>query len=140
MAGFKREALVHLDFTGIPELDGFECTMDMVSLDTFIEIELMLAALNRPGGRTIEKLKEQFDVFGGLLRSWNLVDENDEPIPADTPNLRKRDPRMVGFIVSGYMAALSAVPKALKAASAAGGPSAEESTLGLEMSSPSPPS
>lgn len=140
MAGFKREALVRLDFTGIPELDGFECTMRMVSLDTFIEIELMLAALSKPGGRTIEKLKEQFDVFGGLLHSWNLVDENDEPVPADTANLRQRDPRMVGFIVSGYMAALSAVPKALKAASAAGGPSAEESTLGLEMSSPSPPS
>lgn len=140
MDGFKREALVHLDFTGIPELDGFECAMNMVSLETFIEIEVMLADLKKPGGKTIEKLKKQYDIFGDLLYSWNLIGKNDEPVPADTPNLRKQDPRMVGFIIHGYMTALSAVPKALKAESAAGGPSAEESTLGLEMSSPSPPS
>jgi hypothetical protein len=140
MAGFKREALVHLDFTGIPELDGFECAMDMVSLETFIEIEVMLAEFKKPGRKTAQDIRGHYDVFGDLLYSWNLIDKNDEPIPADAENFRKRDPRMVGFIISGYMAALSAVPKALKAASAAGGPSAEESTLGLEMSSPSPPS
>lgn len=139
MDGFKREPqLIRLNFEDVAELSGFQCTMRSVSLEEFLEISELMDSLKTPAGRTKENVRRAYEVIGELLYSWNLVGDDDQPVPADYDHLKKLDFRFFSLISNGFVQANSAPPKGSSTRSAGGGPSAEESTLGLEMSSPSP--
>ena len=90
MAGnrFKRERnLYQLNFEGT-DLDGFEVVMKGVSLERFIDITKIASALETPEGRTPENIEAQFTVLSDLLVSWNLDDDDDQPVPATYDGLK----------------------------------------------------
>lgn len=132
MAGnrFKRERnLYQLNFEGT-DLDGFEVVMKGVSLERFIDITKIASALETPEGRTPENIEAQFTVLSDLLVSWNLDDDDDQPVPATYDGLKQQDFSDVQRIMLGYMTAISSVPKASSDDSPSGATS-EEASLGL---------
>jgi hypothetical protein len=135
---FRREKKLYaLNFES-DELDGFECLMGGVSLERFIEITQLSAALETPEGRTPENIERQFTVIGELLVSWNLDDEDGTEVPCDYEGLKKQDFGFVMAIMGGYMQAIASVPKASNSESPSGETS-EELSLGLGSASRSLP-
>ena len=112
MARYRRERkLYQLNFED-DELAGFECVMSGVSLERFIEITQLASALETPEGRTPENIERQFTAMAEQLVSWNLDDDDDQPVPASYEGLKAQDFTFVQAIMQGYMQALSSVPKA----------------------------
>jgi hypothetical protein len=116
------------------EMAGFECVMSGVSLKEFIEITQLSAALETPEGRTPENIEKQFTVIGDLLVDWNLDDETEQPVPCSYEGLKGLDIGFVMKIMSGYMQAITSVPKASGDDSPSGATS-EELSLGLGSAS-----
>jgi hypothetical protein len=136
---FKREPkLFEITFEE-GDLDGFEITMRGVSLERFIEIARLSAALETPAGRTPENIERQFTVLAELLVEWNLDDEKDNPVPATYDGLKQMDFADVMKIMGGYMQAIASVPKASKDDSSSG-ETLEEASLGLARLSSVPAS
>lgn len=132
MAGrrFRRERkLYQLNFEGT-DLDGLEVIMKGVSLERFIAFSRVAAELESADGRTIENIEAQFQFLAEALVSWNLDDEDGDPVPATYEGLKEQDISDVNAIMVGYMQAISSVPKALNSDSPSGGIS-EEQSLGL---------
>jgi hypothetical protein len=138
--GYKREQKKYLLSFEDEDMEGFECLMAGVSLEKFIEITQLSAALETPEGRTPENIEKQFTVIGELIVRWNLEDEDGEPVAADFGGLKKQDFGFVMQIMSGYMQAIASVPKASNSDSSSGGKSEEELMLGLDAPSVSLPS
>lgn len=127
---FRRERkLYQINFED-PDLDGFECVMSGVSLDRFIGITALAAELETPEGRTKENIEAQFTTLAASLVSWNLDDEDGHPVACGYEGLRLQDFDFVMAIMSGWMQALSSVPKASESDSPSGATSQEQS-LGL---------
>jgi hypothetical protein len=127
---FKREPTLYLLTFEDPELEGFEVVMRGVSLERFLGISKLAAELETEAGRTPENIEKQFTVLADLLVSWNLDDDGDQPVPATYAGLKTQDFADVMKIMSGYMTAISSVPKASNETSPSGGISQEQS-LGL---------
>src|SRR5271170_3737320 len=70
------------------DLDGFECTMGAVSLAQFTDMTRLADELSTPAGRTPANIEAQFTFMARLLVSWNLDDDEDEPVPADYAGLQ----------------------------------------------------
>jgi hypothetical protein len=136
---FKREPrLYEINFED-GDLDGFEIIMRGVSLEGFIEIAQLSAALETPEGRTPENIEAQFTILAELLVEWNLDDAEDNPVPATYDGLKTQDFSDVMKIMGGYMQAIASVPKASENDSNSGGISQEQS-LGLASLSSVPAS
>lgn len=86
----------------------------------------------------LEALKEVFRKFGSLVVSWNLTDDEDQPVPVDVESLVDEDFLMAMAIIGGYMQAISSVPPPLADASSSGQP-LEEASIPMEPLSESPP-
>jgi hypothetical protein len=118
------------------DLDGLECTMSGVSLEKFLEVAAAADALSTPEGRTPENIEAQFRMLGELLLSWNLTDDDDQPVEPSYEALKQFDFSYVQLILQAYLAAFSTVPKASDEPSSSGGTSPERS-LGLARQSKS---
>ena len=130
-AKFRRErTLYDIKFEDDPELAGFWIRMRSVTLEEFVEVTELAAALETPEGRTKENIEKQFQVVGSHLAEWNYADEDGTEYPATYDGLKKLDFRDVMKILYGWMQALTSVPKSSSSDSSSGGTS-EESSLGL---------
>ena len=127
---FRRERTLYQLHFEEPELDGFECVMSGVSLDAFIGVSALAAKLETPEGRTQENIEAQFTTLAGSMVSWNLDNDDGQPVPCDYEGLRVQDFDFVMKIKQGWMQALSSVPKASENDSPSGEISPERS-LGL---------
>lgn len=72
------------------------------------------------------KMREMFAPFARVIVSWNLLDDDDEPVPASLDGLLSQDPEFIGFVLSSYVQAISEAPPPLPAGSPSGGTSQEE--------------
>ena len=127
---FKREGKRYQLTFEDGDLDGFECIMRGISLEQFIDVTALETELQTPEGRTPENIEKQFSFIGSLLVSWNLDDEDGNPVPATYEGLRAQDFEFVMQVMKAYMNALAVVPKDSDSDSSAGGTSPERS-LGL---------
>ena len=134
---FKRERkLYQLQFEA-DELDGFECVATGTTLERFIEITALSEVLKTPEGRTPENVEKQFTLFAEYLVSWNLDDDDDQPIPCTYEGLKTQDFEFVMAIMMAWMQALGGVPDDLGKDSSSGETYQEESLLQLADLSPS---
>ena len=120
MARFKRERkLYHLNFEAA-DLDGFECYASGTTLDQFVEITALAEELKTEEGRTKENIEKQFTVFAQHLKSWNLDDDDDQPVPCTYEGLAGQEFDFVMAIMMAWMAAIASVPDPLAGRSDSG--------------------
>jgi len=131
MTGYKRQPrLYRLTFDDDSELGGFECTLKGVSVDEFLTLSMAADVLKTPAGRTRENVEAQFVMLASLTTAWNLVGDDDKPVPVSYDALKTFDYAYVNRILRAYIRAVSQVPKDSNSDSPPGGPSQEEQ-LGL---------
>ena len=129
MAGkrFKREKkLYHLNFEA-EELAGFECYAGGTTLEQFVELTALAEDMKTPEGRTKENIRKQFTTFADYLQSWNLDDDDDQPVPCTYEGLATQDFDFVMAIMMAWMSAIASVAAPLAGPSPSGGTSPEAS-------------
>jgi hypothetical protein len=138
MAGYKRPPLL-LVFDG-EEYEGLEVRCRRPTIGDILD----LARLRSIGPATTEadvlgKLDGLMARMASLITSWNLVDDQDEPVPVTAETVAAQDYAFMMAIVSAIGAAGAAVRPPLPRPSEDGVPSLEAS-IPMETLSPSLPS
>lgn len=141
--GFKpKRTLYTLDFSGT-DLEGLEVTARGSSMGELLEV-----LEGADGIENLKELDEKQDVakigeqlrlmvapFARKLHAWNLLDDEDEPVPASIDGLLSQQLDFVVAVISAYGAAMTKAPPPLPAGSASGSPSQEELMTAAALSS-----
>lgn len=139
--GYKRNRTVDLKFgpdTG--EMAGFEISLRRLSVEETLDIsELADIPDDTPIHEQKKLVRELTDRVAEKIVSWNLDDDNDQPIPPSGTALRAEDLAFVQEIVTAWLDAIGSVSAPLAQTSSAGVPS-EVSSIPMDALSPSPPS
>lgn len=122
-AGVRRRTFV-LEFED-PSFGGLEVRTRSASLDDLMRMqELMYTQVGRKEYEA--ERQELFDRLGGtdqypgLIISWNLLDDNDQPVPTDPESLAKEEWPLIRNICRAWVAALIEVPRPLSRPSSDG--------------------
>lgn len=121
--GFRRRTFV-LEFED-PSFGGLEVRTRSASLDDLMRMqELMNTMIGRPEHEADRR--ELYDRLGGsdqypgLIISWNLLDDNGQPVPTDPESLTKEEWPLIRNICRAWVAALIDVPRPLSLPSSDG--------------------
>lgn len=151
--GYKPDRTFHvLDFSETP-LAGLEITMRACSVDMLLdlvtlpvradEIEDRAKAEAVAGTLDMGEMRKQLrDLFGPvakLLKSWNVDDDDGQPVPPTLDGLLSQELEFVSQVIEAYTSALSQAPPPLPGTSPAGA-SSQERSLDLAGASESLPS
>lgn len=138
--GFRPEEDVYRLRFKDPKLDGLVVDMAGMEVGSFMELAGM-ADLDPKSFRPedIPRIRRLFEIVAEGLIEWNLLDRNNEPVPADIKGLLAQKVPLVFAIVEGWMTAVGSVPAPLEQPSADGRLSAVAS-LPMEPRSASLPS
>lgn len=85
---------------------------------------------------TVATIREMFELFAGVLVSWNLQSEEGEPVPATVDGLMGEDFDFVMMVIQAWIEAVTGVSAPLDQPSSSGSPSLVGS-LPMEPLSPS---
>lgn len=110
-----------------PELAGFEVTFRGLVIDTFLELA-ELADMAEPGRKfsaeDAAKMRRMFEIVADGLVEWNLLDDDDQPVPATLAGVLSQEYDLVLAVAEGWMKAVGSVPAPLARPSTDGRPSA----------------
>jgi hypothetical protein len=147
--GFKpKRTLYRLDFTGT-DLEGLEVTARGSSMAELLEVlegadgieSLKELDEKQDAGKVAAAMREMVAPFARKLHGWNLLDDDDQPVPASLDGLLTQELDFVVAVITAYGQAMTAAPPPLPASSASGGISAEagipEAMAELSQSLPS---
>lgn len=111
--GFRKEPTHYrLKFEEHPDLEGFEVTMRALPLKDFLEInKLALTVETAKPEEQAEQADLLFRRFSEKLVDWNLIDDADEPVPADFKGVQEQELPFIQTIIGVWMEAMSGVPK-----------------------------
>lgn len=137
--GFKaKKKLYRLVFDETTDLSGLQVTMTSVSMGTLLRLQEMSAR-----GEEVVKddvsFRDVVEVFVGAMLSWNLVDDDERPVPVTVDGVLDQDPDFIMEVVTAWTKAISGVPDPLDGRSTSG-PAFPEASIPMETLSPSPPS
>lgn len=134
---FKRERkLYQLQFE-TEDMDGFECIAAGMSLERFIAFNALQEQVQSAEARESEAGERLYGMFAAQLVSWNLDDDDDEPVPCTYEGLKAQDVEFVNMLLQAWAKAIAGVPDDLGKDSGSGETSREESSLRLADLSPS---
>lgn len=103
---FKRKRKVYkLDFSGT-EYDGLEVRVSSLTTGEYLEL-ITIAGPTEEGGSEAGAMVR---LFAKHLISWNLEDEDGEPVPATYEGVKSNDFTMNSAIVNAWTSALADVP------------------------------
>jgi hypothetical protein len=141
MAGYKRPPKVYkLKFADDDEFAGLEVRAKSVPLGKFLDLtKLVELQGGNIGPEELDQIREMFSGFADALVSWNLLDEQDQPVPATLDGLMTQDFDFVLPVIIAWMEAVAGVAAPLKTASSSGTTTLEAS-LPMAPLSPSPES
>lgn len=136
--GYRRKTykLVFAD----EEFDGLEVRTRGGSIDHLVQLTAITqlgAELVKPAGHAHRD--EMYQLLAGRLLSWNLEDDQGQPVPVTVEALRQQDWPLVLGIAHAWMSAVAGVSRPLDSDSPSGQPFPEAS-IPMEVSLPSPPS
>lgn len=146
--GFKpKRTLYKLDFSET-ELDGLEITARGSSMRELIEVlegadqiaDLQELDEKQDGAKVADALREMVAPFARKLVAWNLLDDDDEPVPASIDGLLTQELDFVTAVITAYGQAMTQAPPPLPGASPSGGSSAGAPIPALDALSASLPS
>lgn len=148
MAFTPPEVLYELDFVGT-ELDGLTVTAASADIGTIVDIASLMgdvddAAISnadpedpRTGEAlkpAMSKLSQIIEMYGALLRDWDMEIPKGTPLPPTVEGLRKVQPRHLMLIIKAWQQAVTQVPDDLGKGSTSG---ASPLVASLEMAPPS---
>jgi hypothetical protein len=139
VSGYRRSRTVKLTWAG-GEFAGLEIRVRRISVRRYLDLAPLLDGqldTDTEDGRkaALELLSE----FGSLIRSWNLQDEDGEPVPCTAEAFLDQDPTFVREVLDQWAAAVAGVSAPLETPSSAGAPFPEGS-IPMDVLSPSPQS
>jgi hypothetical protein len=135
-AGFKRARKTYrLRFAEGSELEGLEVVAGSLPLGEFLGLT-ELADIDVHNPADLAKVGVLFESFAGALQSWNLVDDDDRPVPATLEGVKAQDYEFMLEVIGEWMTAIGGVPAPLGQRSGGGVPSVVAS-LPMEPLSPS---
>lgn len=125
--GYRRKSKTYkLVFEG--EFEGLEVTAKGLSVRKLLDMgELLDVDVAAPDSEDVKQIDELFSRFTDVLVSWNLEDENGEPIPTTKESLYEQDLSFVLAIIVNYITSVSGVSVDLGKESTSGEPSLEAS-------------
>lgn len=116
-----------------PSWNGFEVRAKGLTIEESVEYEGLIF-----GGASVladpERLTRFYEITSKFLVSWNLLDDNDDPVPTDVDHLRKEEASMIFAIAKAWIGAAVSVPPPLSESSTSGDPSQEEFDLTAALS------
>jgi hypothetical protein len=119
MAGYKPARTVYkLNFSQT-EHAGLEVTARGTTINglrRFIHLGAELDGLDPEAMTPAEldkKLPAMFEPFAKVLVSWNVLDEDDQPVPATLDGLLDQEVAFVAEIIQAYVSAISQAPPPL---------------------------
>lgn len=121
--GFKPER-TRYRVRGKGDLDGLLVELKGIDVGTFLEVAEM-ADLDPRNFTTAQlpQVRRLFEIVGEALDSWNLLDDDDQPVPATHAGVMAQDFPLVMAIIEGWMEAIGGVPTPLDPRSDDGAPS-----------------
>lgn len=136
--GFKRPAKVYKLLFEDDDMAGLEVKARSMSTGDLLDMAPLLdmKMSNAPTADELEQVRDLLERFAEVLISWNLEDEDDEPIPATLEGLLSQDIAFVMDIVQAWADAVSGVPAPLDGRSPSGDPSLAAS-IPMDALSPS---
>jgi hypothetical protein len=97
-----RRTLRKLDFSGT-EYDGLEIIMRPVPMSVVYDVaERCAVAPQDPAAA-----RHVAATFAYALESWNVEDDDGQPVPADLDGLLSQDPQFVFAVIAAWMAAMA---------------------------------
>lgn len=141
MAGYKpQRKLYKLKFAD-EEYEGLEVLASSASLGTMLEIQELSDKLGErlDAATAVELNRRMIAIFCGAVKSWNLVDDDGEPMPVSVDSMSAQDPNFVMALLQSWTTAVAGVSVPLDGGSPSGGTSLEAS-LPMAPLSPSPAS
>lgn len=142
MTGYKpRRTLYRLTFED-PDFDGLEVTCKGASIERLMEIAALgdlLEAMDQENP-DLQQLRTMFAPFAAVLVSWNVVDDDEQPVPATLDGLLAQEVDFASEIMTGYVRAMTQAPPPLPGASTSGASSPAPPTPGLAAASTALPS
>ena len=145
--GFKpKRTLYKLDFAGT-DLDGLEVTARKTSLAGLLELaeigakvaELQQLDERADAPQAAEMLRELFAPFSRIIVGWNVLDDDDQPVPASLDGLLSQELDFILSLLTSYVSAMSQAPPPLPPGSESGETSPEALAAMAALSS-APPS
>lgn len=140
--GFKpKRTLYRLDFDGT-DLEGLEVDARGSSLEEVLTLmenadelgDLKELDENADAKEIAAKMRELVAPFGRKLVHWNLLTDDDEPVPASVDGLLTQELGFVIRLITAYSAAMQQAPPPLPGGSASGGTSQAELTAMASLS------
>ena len=95
----KREPF-KLDFSGT-EYEGLEVTARPVPMSVMLDV-LAVVGANEPGS-----LRQMAVTFAYALDSWNVEDDDGQPVAADLDGLQSQDTALVLAVIKAWIAAMA---------------------------------
>jgi hypothetical protein len=140
--GFKPERLEYdLSFEG--DLEGLEVTMRSVSLEQYLKASAAHRLTDVRGRAWTAEDKaamtDLYEAFADALESWNVEDDNGDPVPAGRAGVFAQDLQFLLPVALAWLRAMAGIEPDLGKDLSSGGISPEAS-LPMEALSPSPAS
>ena len=144
--GFKpKRTLYRLDFDGT-DLEGLEVTARGSSMGELLEVldgadgieGLKELDEKRDKAKIADAMRQMVTPFARKLHSWNLLGDDDEPMPASVDGLLAQELDFVVSLISAYAKAMTQAGPALGKDSGSGGSSQEALTAAAALSSSLP--
>ena len=135
-AGFKpARKRYRLRFEGVDGLDGMQVTMRGLGVAEFFDLAEVAAAANtNPSAlkrEDIADMRSLFEMIAAGVVDWNLLDDNDQPVPVTVEGLLAQELDLVLALADAWMNAMVGVPGPLDQRSTGGAPS-EVASLPME--------
>ena len=128
--GYRPKRKIYtLDFAGT-EHEGLEVSMRGLTVGEELHLDDLRG--KEGGGR------EVFELMTGLLKSWNVEDDDEQPVPATFEGVCTQDSSFILDILNQLQAAASGVPDPLPQTSPSGETSPAPPGIPMAPLSPSP--
>lgn len=143
VTGYKpKRQLVELDFSET-EHAGLEVTTRKISVDALLGFVDLLEKADQMGGADLKPedakvVADLFARFAQVLVSWNVLADDDSPVPATAEGIGSLDFDFVMQIITAWFVSVTAAPPPLKGGSPNG--SSPEASLPMDVLPASPPS
>lgn len=100
--GYKRKLKTYTLQFDTDDMAGFECVMRGLNIGEYLRV-------NGMGDADEETVPGLLDLFADKLVSWNLEDDNNQPIPANRESVHAQDLDFILTIAPAWINAVSGV-------------------------------
>lgn len=116
MAGYKRERRVYVMAFADPEFEGLEIKVRSIPIRELKHL-MMLDPESEDAKARASAIDQLMCAFAEALESWNMTDENDNPLPTTLEYIESEDVDFIMMCIAQWMKVISRVDDASPLAS-----------------------